>query len=170
MKNAKKARKTAFRILFVYSTKHLKKKDLVKFFYALKGRNKSPGIIQRTNSEFLARSIISTSIENKKEFQDFFDFWGCSYETYEFRYTSPQEKPTHAIFTYSTSHLKKKDLVKFHYALKGRGKNPGLIERASAKFLAKSVLLVPASHIKLVEEFFSIWACDFEKKEVIING
>lgn len=167
MKKANKARKTAFRLLFVYSTQSLKKLELVKFFYALKGRNNSPGIINRTNSEFLAKSIISTSIENKKEFEDFFNFWNVSYKIYTYKESS---KPNYALFTYSTSHLKKKDLVKFHYAFKGRGKNLGLLERTDSKLLAKTVLLVPKSQIKLVEEFFSVWDCEFEKKEVIING
>ena len=166
MEKRKKARKTAFRIIFLYSTYSLKKTELVKFFYALKGRNKNPGIIQRTGSKFLAKSIVDTSIENKAEFEEFFKFWNVDYETITYQVS---EKPSHALFTYSTSHLKKKDLVRFLYALKGRGKSLGLIERTKARFLARSVLLVPASEIKTVEEFFSVWACDYEKKEVMIN-
>ncbi|UCD03492.1 MAG: hypothetical protein JSW73_03070, partial [Candidatus Woesearchaeota archaeon] len=119
MEKRKKARKTAFRILFLYSTYSLKKTELVKFFYALKGRNNSPGIIQRTDSKFLAKSVIDTSIENKSEFESFFKFWNVSYET--IIYEEVSDKPTHALFTYSTSHLKKKDLVRFLYALTGRG-------------------------------------------------
>lgn len=168
MENANKAKKTAFRILYIYSTNSLKKLELIKFFYALKGRNNSLGILQRTNSEFLAKGIIDTSIENKEEFEDFFKFWNVSYETYKYRETS--EKPNYALFKYSSSHFSKKDKVKFHYALKGRNKNLGLIERTNSKFLAKSILLVPISEAKDVEDFFSIWSCDFEKKEVMING
>lgn len=166
MEKRKKAKKTAFRITFLYSTYSLKKTELVKFFYALKGRNKNPGIIQRTDSKFLAKSIIDTSIENKSEFEEFFKFWNVDYETITYQVS---KKPSHALFTYSTSHLKKKDLVRFLYALKGRGKNLGFIERTKSRFLARSVLLVPASEIKTAEEFFSLWDCDFEKKEVMIN-
>lgn len=167
MEKGNKAKKTAFRITFLYSTSSLKKTKLVKFFYALKGRNNNPGIIERTDSEFLARSVIDTSIENKEEFESFFKLWDIDYETIKYKVS---DKPSHAFFMYSTSDLKKKDLVKFHYALKGRGKSPGLIKRTGARFLAKSVLLVPESEIKSVEEFFSLWKCDYEKKEVMING
>lgn len=168
MKNGNKAQKTAFRLLYVYSTQSLKKLQLIKFFYALKGRNNNPGILQRTNSEFLAKGIIDTSIENKEDLEEFFKFWDVSYEVYKYKETS--KKPNYAIFKYSSSHFSKKDKVKFHYALKGRNKNLGLIERTNSKFLAKSVLLVPISQAKDVEDFFSVWSCEFEKKEVMING
>lgn len=167
MENSNRAKKTAFSILFSYSTKSLKKSDLVKFFYALKGRNNKPGIIQRTDSKFLAKGVIETSAENKEEFEEFFDYWDVSYKEYKFKETS--KNPNYALFNYSTSHLKKKDLVRFHYALKGRGKKPGLISRTDSEFLAKTLLLAPASEIQSVEEFFSVWDCDYEKREVRIN-
>ena len=40
----------------------------------------------------------------KKEFEEFFKFWDVSYEAIEYEVS---DKPTHALFTYSTSHLKK---------------------------------------------------------------
>ncbi len=52
--------------LFLYSTKHLRGSEKVKFHYALKGRGDKEGIITSTRSEFFAKSVIFTP-ESKAE-------------------------------------------------------------------------------------------------------
>ena len=66
-------------ILLTFSTKHLAKKDKVRFFYALKGRGEQEGIVQRTKTEHIGSSVLLISPEHEKEFDDFFKVWEVEY-------------------------------------------------------------------------------------------
>jgi hypothetical protein len=56
------------------------KKDKVRFFYALNGRNKSPGIIQRTKTERVGRTVLSIRPEQLQEIHDFLRYWKCEWK------------------------------------------------------------------------------------------
>ncbi|MDP7182037.1 MAG: hypothetical protein QF486_05825 [Candidatus Woesearchaeota archaeon] len=64
------------------------------------------------------------------------------------------------IFTYDTKHLEYKDKVRFFYALKGRGGQPGIIKECNITQLAKTVLLVAPEHEKRVQAFLKEWECN----------
>ena len=66
-------------VLFSFNTEHLVKKDKVRFFYALKGRNDQPGIVQRTKAEHLGRGVLLVSADHAKEVEEFLKFWKCNY-------------------------------------------------------------------------------------------
>ena len=61
------------------------------------------------------------------------------------------------------------ELVKFHYALNGRGKQKGLLEKTHSLKLANSVILVPKAYYKQVEAFLYSWKCNVSKKSLAIN-
>ncbi len=63
--------------LLKYDSSNLKPKDQVRFFYALKGRNSSPGILKSTNSKQLAKGLILIPMSKKKQLHSFFDLWNC---------------------------------------------------------------------------------------------
>ncbi|MBT4247976.1 hypothetical protein HOD83_00075 [Candidatus Woesearchaeota archaeon] len=69
--------------LFVYSTKHIKGSDKVRFFYDLKGRGKQKGIIESTRSEFFAKSVIIAPSKSVEAMQKFLTKWKCQYEKME---------------------------------------------------------------------------------------
>ena len=62
------------RILYVYSTSGLAKKDLVRFYYALKGRDGKSGILKATGTEFLAKGVLLAPQEIP-ELDEFFALW-----------------------------------------------------------------------------------------------
>ena len=66
-------------MLFGYSTKHLLKKDKIRFYYALKGRDGKSGIIKSLKAQHLARGIVLIGINQSKEFKSFLDYWKCEY-------------------------------------------------------------------------------------------
>lgn len=71
------------------------------------------------------------------------------------------------IFTYSTEHLLKKDKIRFYYALKGRDGKSGIVVQYKVNHLGRTVLLVPEKFAKDVEEFLTLWKCEFQKLEVL---
>lgn len=70
-------------LIFTYSTKHLLKKDKIRFYYALKGRDGKSGIIKTYNIEHLGRTVLLVPIKFRKEIQDFFNLWKCPFKTKE---------------------------------------------------------------------------------------
>jgi hypothetical protein len=74
---------SAPKTLFVYSTKHLKGSDKVRFFYELKGRGKQKGIIESTKSEFFAKSVIITPSNGSRKLGEFLTKWKCQFEKME---------------------------------------------------------------------------------------
>ena len=74
------------------------------------------------------------------------------------------------LFTYSTEHLLKKDKVRFYYALKGRDGKSGIIKAYKIDHLGRTVLLVPIKFSKDIKEFFKLWRCPIQIKEVLIKS
>lgn len=64
-------------VIYTYSLEHLPKKDKVRFFYALKGRNGKKGIIDQLKIEQLGRCVLLVSIKKESEVDEFFEYWKC---------------------------------------------------------------------------------------------
>ncbi len=69
--------------LFSYSLKHLPKKDKIRFYYALKGRDGKSGIIKLYHVEQLGRTVLLVSHKQKADIESFLKFWKCSFKTKE---------------------------------------------------------------------------------------
>ena len=69
--------------IFSYSTEHLVKKDKVRFFYALKGRNGKAGIVDNANVEQLGRAVLMVPATNAGKVNDFLDSWHCKFSKRE---------------------------------------------------------------------------------------
>lgn len=61
--------------LYCYSTRHLKDKDKVRFYYALKGRDGKSGLVKEKNLLYLAKTVLLASSKHDTELQEFFAFW-----------------------------------------------------------------------------------------------
>ncbi len=64
-------------IIYTYALIHLPKKDKIRFFYALKGRNGKKGILQRLKIEQLGRTVLLAHASKEKEVDEFFAYWQC---------------------------------------------------------------------------------------------
>lgn len=235
------------KILFKYQTKHLSSAKKVSFFYELKGRGKSPGIIATTKSLFLGKSLVLCSLKSEKQWISFFKKWNCEFKsnilrkptnnkiseiandfckkyseisdilivnssvylmlnkkadilvskfrnltnlkTYSFLVAdlfkaenkSKLEKFSRGVsllslsktikylVRYDSSRLKGTDKVKFFYALKGRGTKTGILKNTRSESLAKGVIIVQATELKKLINFFKNWNCRVQKTEVIIE-
>lgn len=73
------------------------------------------------------------------------------------------------IFTYSTEHLLKKDKIRFYYALKGRDGKSGIVKRFKIEHLGRTVLMVPKEFESDIDQFFEIWKCPIQKREVLLK-
>ena len=74
-----------------------------------------------------------------------------------------------AIIRYSTSKLDSTQQVQFHYKLKGRGSNKGLLDKTHSLLVAKSVILVPENNLNHILKFLRKHSCSFKLKHLIIN-
>ncbi len=162
MSNAKLAGRV--RILYIYSTSHLSKTDLVRFFYAFKGRDGISGILKATQTEFLAKSVLLCKKEADEQIQEFLEHWNCKYERKVL--VVGAKRPSAALITYSTKGLSPSDLVRFYYALKGRDGISGILKETESKQLARAVILVPAKYLAEIKDFFAHWGIPIDKKEV----
>ncbi len=70
-------------VIFTYSTEHLLKKDKVRFYYALKGRDGKTGIVKRCNIEQLGRTVLLVPNKNAEDVNGFLKFWKCEYQQRE---------------------------------------------------------------------------------------
>ncbi|MBW2984272.1 hypothetical protein KY361_04105 [Candidatus Woesearchaeota archaeon] len=70
-------------VLFTYSTEHLLKKDKVRFYYALKGRDGKTGIVKRYRIDHLGRTVLLVPIKFSKEVTEFLELWKCRFKTKE---------------------------------------------------------------------------------------
>ena len=151
--------------IYVYSSSHLTSTERVKFFYALKGRNRTPGILESTQAIFLAKSVISVSKENANEIEAFLKTWKCKFSTKK----TINGKPTHALIRYSTTQLNASQRVQFVYGMYGRGGTKGVFTKGSKEILAKSVFLVPLRRLTEVKQFLDSWNCQTLIEEVTVN-
>jgi hypothetical protein len=70
-------------VLFSYSTEHLLKKDKVRFYYALKGRDGKSGIVKNYDIDHLGRTVLLVPIKFAKSVNEFLEFWKCKFEEKE---------------------------------------------------------------------------------------
>lgn len=65
--------------IFTYSIEHLLKKDKIRFYYALKGRDGKSGIVTALKIEQLGRAVLLVPVKNANEVEDFLKLWKCKY-------------------------------------------------------------------------------------------
>jgi hypothetical protein len=70
-------------VLFSYSTKHLLKKDKIRFYYALKGRDGRTGIVKSCRIDHLGRTVLLVPVKFAKEVDEFLNFWKCKFDQKE---------------------------------------------------------------------------------------
>lgn len=70
-------------VLFTYSTEHLLKKDKVRFYYALKGRDGKTGIVKSCKIDHLGRTVLLVPIQFSKEVNEFLEQWRCKFDSKE---------------------------------------------------------------------------------------
>jgi len=70
-------------ILFTYSTVHLLKKDKVRFYYALKGRDGKSGIVKKYKIDHLGRTVFLVPVKFARQVNEFFRLWKCKFKARE---------------------------------------------------------------------------------------
>ena len=70
-------------ILISYSTEHLLKKDKIRFYYALNGRDGKSGIIKDYKINHIGRAVLLVPSEFEKEIKGFLELWKCNYDSKE---------------------------------------------------------------------------------------
>ena len=68
-------------VIFTYSTEHLVKKDKIRFYYALKGRDGKTGIVKRCKIDHLGRTVLLVPNKFAEEVNDFLKLWECPHQT-----------------------------------------------------------------------------------------
>ncbi len=68
-------------VIFTYSTIHLVKKDKIRFYYALKGRDGKSGIVKRCKIDHLGRTVLLVPIKYAEEVEEFLKLWECAHQT-----------------------------------------------------------------------------------------
>lgn len=149
------------RQIYVYSSSHLTPTERVKFFYALKGRNGNPGILDTTQSVFFAKSVLSVFPNQSEEIEQFLKEWNCKFYVKKIK---SSDKPTHALIRYSTTHMNATERVKFVYAVHGRGSSEGFLK--DKEILAKTVLFAPTKRLSELKNFLESWNCELLIEEV----
>ena len=152
------------RQIYVYSSSHLTPTERVKFFYALKGRNGNPGILDTTQSIFFAKSVLSVLPNQSEEIEQFLKEWNCKFYVKKIK---SSDKPTHALIRYSTTHMNATERVKFVYAVHGRGSSEGFLK--DGEILAKTVLFVSIKRLAEIKNFLEIWNCKLLIEEVEVS-
>jgi len=67
--------------LFRFSYSSLSQSQKMRFLYAYRGRNGSPGVLKQTNSIELAPGVVLVPVDSVYKFKEFLSLWGLSYET-----------------------------------------------------------------------------------------
>ena len=57
--------------------------------------------------------------------------------------------------------------VRFQYALYGRGKERGLLQRVFGEKIARGAIAVPVSYESEVKDFFKLWKVPFRKERIL---
>ncbi len=73
-----------------------------------------------------------------------------------------------AMFFYELEHFKPSERVRFHYLLRGRYGQPGLLKENNAELLKDGLIEVPLSNEDLFEEVLSRWNVKFKVKHILI--
>jgi len=70
-------------VLFSYALIHLQKKDKIRFYYALKGRDGKSGIITHYHIDYLGRTVLLVPKAYANNVESFLTFWKCPYKRRE---------------------------------------------------------------------------------------
>ena len=68
------------KVIFTYSIEHLEKKDKIRFYYALKGRDGKSGIAKKCMINQLGRAVLLVPAKSEKEMTNFLEYWKCKFE------------------------------------------------------------------------------------------
>ncbi len=66
-------------VIYTYSTEHLQKKDKVRFYYALKGRDGKSGIVKSMKIMHLGRTVLMVPAKYADDMAQFFRVWNLPY-------------------------------------------------------------------------------------------
>ncbi len=66
-------------LIYTYSTEHLAKKDKVRFYYALKGRDGKSGIVKNLKIEQLGRTVLLVHDRYKEDMEQFIRVWNLPF-------------------------------------------------------------------------------------------
>ena len=69
--------------LFSYNTLHLLKKDKVRFYYALKGRDGKSGVVESYDINHLGRTVLMVPEIHSQDVRDFLALWECHFDEKE---------------------------------------------------------------------------------------
>lgn len=75
-----KTNKYLAKIIFTYSIKHMLKKDKIRFYYALKGRDGKSGIVKMCRIEQLGRAVLLVPEKFEKNVTEFLEYWKCKFK------------------------------------------------------------------------------------------
>jgi len=70
-------------LIYTYSTVHLLKKDKVRFYYALKGRDGKTGVVKRFKIVHLGRTVLMVEAKYDDDIIQFFKVWNLPYSRRE---------------------------------------------------------------------------------------
>jgi len=73
------------------------------------------------------------------------------------------------LFRFSYSHLPQNEKVRFLYAYRGRGKNPGALQQTGSIELAPGVVLVPVREFYRFKSFLSLWGLSYEYAPLLLG-
>ena len=71
--------------LFTYSTQEFLKKDKIRFYYALKGRDGKSGIVKETSADHIGSAVIIVDEKYQDEWESFFKLWNIPYQMKKMR-------------------------------------------------------------------------------------
>ncbi|MBS3177013.1 hypothetical protein J4457_07315 [Candidatus Woesearchaeota archaeon] len=69
--------------IFSYNTIHLLKKDKIRFYYALKGRDGKTGVVKQYQITQLGRTVLLVPQKYAIPVEDFLKYWKCKYRSRE---------------------------------------------------------------------------------------
>lgn len=74
-----------------------------------------------------------------------------------------------SIFSYNLRNLNHNEKTKFTYALIGRAKNKGMIEKVGGRVWGRGAVMVPIEKSLVFEEFLEEWDVNFRKKNILVS-
>jgi hypothetical protein len=66
-------------IIYTFSTKNLAKKDKVRFYYALKGRDGKSGIVKKAKIKHIGKGVLLVPYIYDEDMKQFFRVWNLNY-------------------------------------------------------------------------------------------
>ena len=74
------------------------------------------------------------------------------------------------LFYYSLKNFTPSKRVRFHYLLKGRGDEEGILKEIKAEQLGKAVILIPTEKEDTLKEIFQLWKIRYKKKRGLFEN